>query len=68
MVEEMLYLPQDPNTFTTRGALHFAAEEGSLQCVSLLLEAKADHATLGIDHTPLHLAARNGHVEVWIRQ
>ena len=64
-VEEMLQLPQNPNTFGNgRGALHIAAEDGFLQSLQLLLEAKADKdVTLEIDYTPLHLATRNGHLE-----
>ncbi|CAK9076997.1 Ankyrin-3 (ANK-3) (Ankyrin-G) [Durusdinium trenchii] len=51
-----------------RPALHIAAEEGHVQCMSLLLEALAgvhaekDKPTLA-GATPLHLAALNGHLE-----
>jgi len=40
-VEQLLHRPQDPETRDVEGksALHFAAEEGHLQCVELLLEA-----------------------------
>ena len=69
-VEEMLQLPQNPNTFGNgRGALHIAAEDGFLQSLQLLLEAKADKdVTLEIDYTPLHLATRNGHLEDRVRK
>lgn len=66
----MLQLPQNPNTFGNgRGALHIAAEDGFLQSLQLLLEAKADKdVTLEIDYTPLHLATRNGHLEDRVRK
>ncbi|CAK9036684.1 unnamed protein product [Durusdinium trenchii] len=66
-VEEMLQLPQNPNTVALangRGALHLAAEEGHVSCLRLLLEARADKDAALDDYTPLHLATRNGHVEV----
>lgn len=65
-VEEMLQLPQNPNTVALangRGALHLAAEEGHVSCLRLLLEARADKDAALDDYTPLHLATRNGHVE-----
>ena len=45
--------------------LHLAADEGHLDCVATLIDAKADITAKRVDTaTPLHLAASNGHSEV----
>lgn len=67
-LETLLRSPIDPNLKGVVGftALHYAAGNGSLQCLSLLLEARADHnaAVFEDGATPLHLAAGEGKVEV----
>eukprot|EP00435_Cladocopium_sp_Y103_P072762 s30_g41.t1 len=67
-VELLLHRPQDPETRDAEGkaALHFAAEEGHLQCVELLLEAGArlDLQQELTGTAPLHLAAEQGHLAV----
>eukprot|EP00438_Fugacium_kawagutii_P020087 Skav200149 [mRNA] locus=scaffold2013:334194:335099:- [translate_table: standard] len=65
-VEKILSQPRDPDTKRPDGRtpLHFAAEKGSLECASLLLEAGADKEVKAKGKTPLHLAALNGHVEL----
>ena len=58
---------------TARGdgmtALHWAAKEGHLEIVSLLLDAEAETepGTRIGSYTPLHLAARGGHASVAAR-
>lgn len=67
-VEKLLQRPRNPNVWEISGsyAIHLAAEEGHQNCVSLLLEARADkearHRQSGM--TPLHLACRMGHTVV----
>ena len=66
-VETRLKKPQDPNATTiTIGltSLHFAAGNGHLECVRLLMEAAADCDQVYRGKTPLHDAACRGHVEV----
>ena len=67
-VRALLRGSANPNVAQGDGlsALHIAAQEGNLDIVKLLLDAKADVAaktTIG-DYTPLHLAAGNGSVAV----
>ena len=67
-VEKLLQRPRNPSVWEISGssAIHLAAEEGHQNCVSLLLEARADkearHRQSGM--TPLHLACRMGHTVV----
>lgn len=43
-------------------AIHFAAQEGHVECVQALLDAGCNvNATIGSGDTPLHLAASGGH-------
>ena len=47
-----------------KNPLHWAAEKGHLECVKLLLEAKADpNKGDKWDNSPLHMAANNGSAE-----
>ncbi|KAJ2979474.1 hypothetical protein NQ176_g3230 [Zarea fungicola] len=58
VVQHLLRKGADPNTM---GALHFAAERGSLHVVQELLKAEANVNGLnGTGQTALHVAARNG--------
>ncbi|MEW9810211.1 MAG: ankyrin repeat domain-containing protein (plasmid) [Candidatus Symbiodolus clandestinus] len=66
-IRDYLVLVTDNNK---RTALHFAAEQGHLEMVQLLLNNRADieardRNSEGRDNwTPLHLAAKNGHLAV----
>ncbi|CAK9103192.1 unnamed protein product [Durusdinium trenchii] len=67
-VERMLQWPQNPNATEEQGgytALHAASQEGMVQSVCLLLEARADVGlTTRGGASPLHLAAMNGQLPV----
>lgn len=71
-LETYLSAPHDPNIVAERGetALHIAATLGSVDCCSLLLEARSDvnHFSLpafdGASVTALHMASVRGHLKV----
>ena len=72
-LEQLLRLPHDPNEKDTQGctALHYGARSGGCQCVTLLLEARADvdaNDASGGDRnlgpTALHMAALQGQLDV----
>ena len=69
LLEQHLNQPRNPNfedADTTMTPLCVAALNGSLKCVSLLIEAGAnkDQGRTDTGATPLLIAARNGHLEV----
>ena len=68
LLEQHLNQPRNPN-FEDENAmtpLYAAASNGSLNCVSLLIEAGAnkDQGTTDVGATPLYIAAHQGHLEV----
>lgn len=68
VLERLLKKPQCPDTSDIDGwpALHTAAAAGHEDCVSMLLEARADQdkAALEDSSAPLHWAAGHGHLGV----
>eukprot|EP00435_Cladocopium_sp_Y103_P027787 s500_g6.t2 len=68
LLEELLQRPLDPNVTDADGStpLHYAAQNGHLKSVQLLLEASAkkDVEDKANGHTPLHWASVGGHLDV----
>ena len=73
-LEELLKRPLNPmaiykdEDMEGMTALHYAAEDGQVEPMQLLLEARAEinantSSVMGRDFAPLHLAVRRGHLE-----
>ena len=67
-VDRLLHAPQNPDIRDEENnctGTHWAARNGHLDVVRLLLEAGADkHAVMRYRATALHVAAQNGHLDV----
>ncbi|MBN9121465.1 MAG: sigma-70 family RNA polymerase sigma factor [Planctomycetes bacterium] len=56
--------PRKPSSADSYTAIHYAAQNGNSRAVALLLHYKVDPNTpAGLEWTPLHFAARHGHLE-----
>ena len=66
-LEKFLHSPSNPNVTDEHGntPLHYAASEGHVESMLLLLEAAAEKDQPGNHRmTPLFIAAQNGHLDV----